>query len=502
MVFEIAAKELKANIFSPKVLVTYVVCFVLIISAILTGASNYLALKEEATVQEAAERDRLSNIFNFQQDYLQTGIYMYRQPSLLSVLVSGVEGDSARRANLNNYTSPVTDVSHYNNNPILALFGLLDLEFIVKTILSLFAILFTYDTISGEREMGTLKLNLSNQVKRSTFIIGKLLGNFLLILLPFIIPLLLGLLILQFIPGIEFTGEDWIRTILLVFGFMLYLVAFYSLGIMVSSLTRSSNISFLILLMLWVVFIAIVPRVAVLTAQSIEPVESVDVVRMDIIKSVGPANRNAREKIMEQQQEFQAEAERRRPIRPAISTAERMAKYEQAMEEFRAWAQVEQEKLAKLASEVVREAYDEIRIASDKKIKEAEQKQDRQNQLAINMSRLASPAAAVTFLSNRLAKSGVYSSDKSFYERVRSLHQGFLDGNNQLLEDNPDYIQFGMNQTEPVDLSDYYPNMGNTSPETLEESLSAVISDFAALAFASILFIAIAFTAFLRYDVR
>lgn len=502
MIFEIAAKELKANIFSPKVLITYIVCTVLILSAVLTGASNYLALKEQAAIQKAAERDRLSNVFNFQQDYLQSGLFVYREPSVLSVLVSGVEGDAARRANLNNYTPPTTDVSHFNANPILALFGLLDLEFIVKTILSLFAILFTYDAISGEREMGTLKLNLSNQVKRSTFIIGKLIGTFILILLPFIVPLLLGLLTLQFIPGIEFTGEDWARTALLVLGFILYLMAFFAMGMMVSSLTRNSNISFLVLLMLWVVFIAIIPRVSVLAAQSLQPVESIDELRKEIIMDVGPANREAREKLMKKQMELQAEASRRRPVRPAIATPERMAEFEKKQKEFQEWVAQIQKDFQTETSEVIQEAFDKIRVNADMKMRDIRKQQDNQNKLAVTISRMTSPAAAITFISNRLAKTGVFSSDRVFERQLEAVHQGFIDQNNAIMSENPEYLNYGTTQTEAIDLSEYYPDLGGQAPESFEESLSNVLTDFGMLALISLVFLAVAFTAFLRYDVR
>jgi hypothetical protein len=52
-----------------------------------------------------------------------------------------------------------------------------DLMFIVKIVLSLFAILFTYDTIVGEKEKGTLKLALSNDVPRDRLILGKAIGG-------------------------------------------------------------------------------------------------------------------------------------------------------------------------------------------------------------------------------------------------------------------------------------------------------------------------------------
>ena len=57
--------------------------------------------------------------------------------------------------------------------------GFLDLEFIVLIVLSLFAILFTYDAISGEKERGTLRLSFAGPVARHTYMTGKLLGSFL-----------------------------------------------------------------------------------------------------------------------------------------------------------------------------------------------------------------------------------------------------------------------------------------------------------------------------------
>ena len=97
MIWEVIKKEIRVNITSPKLMITYVVCFVLIIAALFTGAMNYLSLREEAQVQAAAEKDRLANVFNFQMDLTMQGMNLYREPDKLSVLISGVEGDSARR---------------------------------------------------------------------------------------------------------------------------------------------------------------------------------------------------------------------------------------------------------------------------------------------------------------------------------------------------------------------------------------------------------------------
>ena len=53
------------------------------------------------------------------------------------------------------------------------MFLTVDVVFIFKIVLSALAILFAYNTISGEREDGTLKLVLSNAIPRDTIVLGK-----------------------------------------------------------------------------------------------------------------------------------------------------------------------------------------------------------------------------------------------------------------------------------------------------------------------------------------
>src|ERR1051325_11113052 len=68
------------------------------------------------------------------------------------------------------------DDSRFNEVPIFAIFRFLDLDFIFQIVLSLFAILFAYDAINGEKERGTLRLSFANPIPRHTYILGKLGG--------------------------------------------------------------------------------------------------------------------------------------------------------------------------------------------------------------------------------------------------------------------------------------------------------------------------------------
>ena len=506
MIWEVAKKELMANITSPKVVITYIVCTVLIFSALITGAVNYTTAKKETQTLRESEKNRLMHIYNFQQDYLTQGISLYREPSVLSTLVGGVEGDAARRSTMTNFTAPDFSVSRFNTTPILALFGMLDLEFIVKIILSLFAILFTFDAISGERELGTLKLNVAHGVKRSSLIFGKLVGGFFLLIIPFIIPLLLGLLVIQFFEGVVFTGEDWLRTVLIIASFIIYLTCFLTLGIMVSSLTKRSNISFLVLLMLWVLFIAVVPRGSVLISQSIYPVQSTEELRKEVLTAFGPKNYAANKRTFELITEFRtrhmAEITRRQPQKPKVDTPETKREYERQQREYQDYIQGLREQLMAEIVVIAEKTQDELRELGETKAHEYELAQDKQNDLSKTLSRYSSPAAALSTISNRIAKTGVYSSDKVFKDNIKKLVQRFVDTNRGILKENPEYIGFGQQQTEAIDISEYYPDIKNFRDETFGESFSAVVFDFGVLIILTVLFFAIAFVAFMRYEVR
>src|SRR5690606_17708339 len=130
-------------------------------------------------------------------------------------------------------------------------------------VLSLMAIVFTYDAISGEREQGTLKLIFSNGVSKSSYLLAKAIGTLLALVVPLLIPILLSLLMVQ-LSGVVLTGEHWMRLAILFGASLLYFVSFICVGLFVSSVTRHANVSFLVLLMVWIVSVLVVPRLSIL----------------------------------------------------------------------------------------------------------------------------------------------------------------------------------------------------------------------------------------------
>ena len=83
------------------------------------------------------------------------------------------------------------------DSPLSFLYGRIDLSFIVAVIMSLLAMLFTYNSIAGEKEKRTLSQIMANAVPRNTVILAKMTAGSLLVGVVFLLGILLGLFVLM-----------------------------------------------------------------------------------------------------------------------------------------------------------------------------------------------------------------------------------------------------------------------------------------------------------------
>lgn len=198
------------------------------------------------------------------------GINISKPPEVLSIFNVGIANYIGRNVNINLFRIPELHGSKAESNPVFALFGDIDLTFIVKYILSLVALVFSYNMLPGEKEGGTLRLIASFPVPRDTLILGKLLGGLFSLFIPLLIPTLLGMAILLLLSNIHFDSDDYLRLMFIFFLFLLYLTVFYLIGAFVSACTKSSGISFLIALFIWVLVVLVIPKSSsILAAQFI-----------------------------------------------------------------------------------------------------------------------------------------------------------------------------------------------------------------------------------------
>jgi len=162
-----------------------------------------------------------------------------------------------------------------SGNIIYSFFPAPDFIYVVRVVLSLVALLFGFDQISREREQGTLKLLLGSSVPRAKVLLGKWIGNFLSLAIPFLLVTILGAAVLFLDPDVHFSSGQVGRLGLVLALSLLYLGFFLSLGMLVSALTRRAATSIIVLLFIWALFVLIIPNLGTLAARQFVSVPSV-----------------------------------------------------------------------------------------------------------------------------------------------------------------------------------------------------------------------------------
>ena len=161
------------------------------------------------------------------------------------------------------------------------LLGHLDFLFIVGTVFSLLALLFTFDAVAGEREAGTLRITLSNSLPRDIFLWSKLIGGYLVFVVPFLMSLLFGLLVLVW-QGFPLGEPDiFPRVLTLILVSLLYIAVFFAIGTVISTYLDNSKTALIVAFTVWVFAVLITPRVGFLAAKIISPTRTSQSVYME-----------------------------------------------------------------------------------------------------------------------------------------------------------------------------------------------------------------------------
>ena len=205
----------------------------------------------------------------------------YRPPSMLSVFALGLDPFmpdhvvTSRSGLFRAVKEPGID------NPQSLLFGKMDFLFNVGFIVSLAALIFAFNCICGEKEVGTLRLMISNPICRGKILLAKIVGNYVVLMIPFLVALLTALLILNASPDISISSSSmWPASLALVLITFLFILVMVSLGICVSTLVSSSIAAVMITFLVWTVLVLGVPKVSPMIAEVIYPIESRSVINL------------------------------------------------------------------------------------------------------------------------------------------------------------------------------------------------------------------------------
>ncbi|MBN2415081.1 ABC transporter permease [bacterium] len=180
-------------------------------------------------------------------------------------------------------------------NPFLNKFQEMNWTFIVTVIMGFLVLLFTFDSVSGEKEAGTLSLTLSNPLSRGTVLFGKWVAT----VLTTMIMLVLGILISMLVVTISGQTVLTAGLILEIVGFILFAFIFFlnmaAIGLLASVMTRSANVSLLICLSAWLLFAVIIPNSATFAAKRFFSIVSSQAVDERVDQAYDDLNNNAPE---------------------------------------------------------------------------------------------------------------------------------------------------------------------------------------------------------------
>jgi ABC-2 type transport system permease protein len=471
MIRLIIEKEIRELVGSTKFAITFGACALMILLAFYSGARNY---QVSVAQYEAAQREDLRQLEGVTDwtNVRQRRIMLPPQP--LAALVTGVANDIGRTVEVQGRGELTAEESRYGDDPVYAVFRFLDLDFVFQVVLSLFAILLAYDSVSGEKERGTLRLSFANAVPRAKYLFGKIIGSTLGLLLPLLIAILAGCLILPAL-GLNLGPDEWKRLALIVLAGLLYVSAFLTLAVMISSLTQKSSTSFLVLLVAWIFCVLIVPRTSVLLAG-----KAVDVPTAEYLAS---------QKSRFLQQAWSEDRQKMSNFKPSDE-----AKGEEMFKEFNRF-------MSKLSEE--RDL--KMKEFASRLNEDRQNKMDAQLRLSLGIARV-SPAATFSLAATSLAGTSIEL--KQHYRKEAEGYQvAFANFIKEKTGMNPSGGMIMMrietdHDAKPKPINPAELPAFQYTPMSLAMVGGSVIFDVGLLAFFNLLFFGCAFAAFLRYDVR
>jgi len=157
-----------------------------------------------------------------------------------------------------------------SQNAVIESFQALDWSFVVGTAFSLLALVFAYDSVSGEKARGTLKLLQTYSLSRNSILFGKLLANLVMLLVMLTGGMLLSLLLLLLVGQIDLGAAEWARIGLFLVLSAFYITLFLSLALFLSTATHRPTASMVLAVMVWVVSIVVIPGVGTLIIQHVK----------------------------------------------------------------------------------------------------------------------------------------------------------------------------------------------------------------------------------------
>ena len=473
MLMTLIQKEIMHHVLSVRFVALLLMCVLLIP---LTLSINYRKYNQNLiNYQESVKRAQAEAEENppSAQDPNSEVSKLFLRPTPLSVFVNGLEDALPTYLGMtrNGVRQSSTGLAQASVAYVL---GNLDFLFIVGTVFSLLALLFTFDAVAGEREAGTLRINLSNPLPRDIFLWSKLIGGYIVFVIPFLVSFLLGLLLLawQGFPLGEF--EVAAPVFFLTLTSLLYIAVFFAIGVFISTYLDNAKTALIVTFTFWVFAVLVAPRGAFVVAKLIAPTRTQQAVYMEKSALRNNLTEDKEKKISEKMIETLG----------ANVTLDSKT----------------QGRLAELRKPIDEEFRQAFQNRTDKIDRDYQREKDRQEQVGETLSRIA-PTSSLTYSAMNLTQTGklkrelYFQTGEKYYNQLDDTYfSGISD------DAFAQVLQFANRMNNPSETEEILPPPTLTEP-SLSDTLRRSATDVSLLCLFALVFTAMAFLKFFRSDI-
>ena len=478
MLMTLIQKEIMHHVLSVRFIALLLMCVLLIP---LTLSINYRKYNQNLiNYQESVKRAQAEAEENppSAQDPNTEVSKLFLKPTPLSVFVNGLEDALPTYLGMtrNGVRQSSTGLAQASVAYVL---GNLDFLFIVGTVFSLLALLFTFDAVAGEREAGTLRINLSNPLPRDVFLWSKLIGGYIVFVVPFLVSFLLGLLLLtwQGFPLGELKIAGPVLGLTLIS--LLYIAVFFAIGVFISTYLDNAKTALIVAFTFWVLAVLVAPRGAFVAAKLIAPTRTQQSVYMEKNALRNNLTKDKEERIGKKMIETMAVGGRVNFTLNDPGTQRRLADLRGPIEE-------------------------EFRLAfqnqTDKIDRDYQREKDQQEHIGETLSRIA-PTSSLTYSAMNLTQTGKLKRELYFQtgeQYYNQLEESYFSG----ISDDAlgQFMQLANRLNDSSESEEILPPPTLTEP-ALSDTLRRSAADISLLCLFALVFTAVAFLKFFRSDI-
>lgn len=254
-------KESKELLRDGRIKLAFIIIVFLTITAVVTSALSYKKSNKEYVLASQAEREVWDNQGEKNpHSAAHYGTYVFKPKFPLALIDQGVDKYTGKSIFLEAHVRNEAQFDIASDQTGLMRFGDLTPEFMLLFIIPLLIIFITYNSLTKEKETGTIILLNSQGAINFKLILGKWLAVFLPLLLLLTFLFLSSGIILANLSG--FSTLNWSSLLTLFFNYLVYYSIIINLIFIISVLVKKSGVALVLSLSTWILICLILPKIA------------------------------------------------------------------------------------------------------------------------------------------------------------------------------------------------------------------------------------------------